>query len=360
MTTKNKEYQTHAQNPYTADQKLGVALVGLGAYSSEELGPALKETLHCYLAAVVTDHQTKRQEWKQTYNIKDENLFNYENFDLIGNNRDIDIVYIVLPNALHAEFAIRAAKAGKHVICEKPLATTVEDCKRIIDACSKAGVQLSMGYRLHFDPYNREMMRLGKNRPLGKVNRIIADDSMYMPDKNHWRLKRELAGGGPLMNNGIYCVQAAQFITGEVPIAVMANYLNKTDPDKFESVEEGIQWQMEFASGTRAFCESSYNRNGNLLRAETDSGWFQLEPAYEYRNLKGLTLEGQMNFPELNQQAVQLDDFAICIKNNEPSRVPGEMGLRDMDIIEAIYKSADTGEKIPLHLEEFEYLNKFI
>jgi predicted dehydrogenase len=213
-----------------------------------------------------------------------------------------------------------------------------------------------VGYRLHFDLFNKEMMRLGQNKVFGEVQRVIADDSMDVGKKDQWRLDHALAGGGPLMNNGIYCVQAAIYITGELPVAVKAAFDPVTDPKKFDSVEEGISWEMDFASGKKALCKSSYSRNGNLLRAEAVSGWFELEPAYEYKGLKGRTSKGPMDFGTENQQAKQMDDFALCIKNGKVSIVPGEMGMRDVEILEAIYRSARTGKKEALDLHVFEDL----
>jgi predicted dehydrogenase len=158
------------------------------------------------------------------------------------------------------------------------------------------------------------------------------------------------------MNNGIYCVQAALFITGELPVAVKAAFAPKNNPAMFETVEEGITWEMYFASGKVARCESSYVKDANLLRADAQNGWFQLEPAYEYKDLQGKTSGGEMNFPAINQQAAQMDDFALCIKQGRESRVSGEMGLRDMEIIAAIYESARTGKKIGLNLEAYQDL----
>ena len=138
------------------NNKLGLVLVGLGTYSTGELAPALEETAHCYLAGVVSGDQGKCEQWKQQHNLKDQNIYSYETFDRIKDNPEIDIVYVVLPNSMHKEFVIRAARAGKHVITEKPMATSVEDCQEMIDACRNAGVMLSIGYRLHFDPFNQE------------------------------------------------------------------------------------------------------------------------------------------------------------------------------------------------------------
>ena len=155
-------------------EKLGIALVGLGTYSTEELGPALKETVNCYLAGVVSGDAQKRLQWKTKHELKDENVLTYDNFDNIAECQDIDIVYVALPNAMHAQYVMRAAKAGKHVISEKPMATTIDDCRKMIEACKDAGVRLSLGYRLHFDPFNQEMMRLGQNELLGPIKKIVA------------------------------------------------------------------------------------------------------------------------------------------------------------------------------------------
>jgi predicted dehydrogenase len=336
-------------------EKLGVALVGLGRYSEGQLGPALKETKHCYLAGVVSGDAEKCEEWRTKYDLKDQSLYSYDNFDTIAGNDDIDIVYVVLPNAMHAEYVVRAAQAGKHVICEKPMATSVEDCRKMLDACQKANVKLSIGYRLHFDRFNKEMMRLGQDLVFGPVEKIILDDSMKM-EEWEWRLDCALAGGGPLMNNGVYCVQAAIYITGELPLSVSAEFMPVTRPSLFKTVEEGIRWDMEFPGGKNAMCESSYAKDGNLMRAEALRGWFQLEPAYEYEGLKGHTSEGPMKFESINQQAAQMDDFALCIKENSDSKLPGEMGMRDVEIMMAIYESARSGKRIKLNMEPYQRL----
>jgi predicted dehydrogenase len=327
-----------------AKDKLGIALVGLGEYSKGQLGPALKETQHCYLAGIVTGSQEKAEKWQQEYELSYTNVYNYSNFDEIADNSDIDIVYIVLPNAMHEEFVIRAAKAGKHIICEKPMAITVEQCDRMIAACREAGVMLSIGYRLHFEPFNQEMMRLGREKVFGDVQKLKADNGMS--DVKGWRLDKQLAGGGPLMDVGIYCVQGCRYTLGKEPIAVRAQEGPKNDPEKFKTVEESLTWQMEFADGTIAECKTSYSEGMNLLRAEAANGWFELSPSYEYEGLKGKTSEGEMNFPQVNQQARQMDDFALAVKENRPTPVPGEMGRQDVKILQAIYKAMESGERV--------------
>jgi len=326
--------------------KLGIALVGLGDYSENQLAPALKKTQHCYLAGIVTGTPAKIDTWKGKYNIPDRNVYNYQNFDNIKDNPDIDIVYVVLPNALHAEYVIRAAKAGKHVICEKPMAVTVEECDRMIAACKEAGKLLSIGYRLHFEPYNQEMMRIGKEKRFGDMVRLTAE--IGMEDSKGWRLDKKLAGGGPLMNLGIYCVQGCRYTTGMEPIAVTAKEAAKTRPDEFKTVEEGLSWVLEFPDNIKAACTTSYSKKMNKLRAEAQNGWAELSPAYEYSGIKGETSKGKMNFPEVTQQSLQMDDFAQAIKNNRPSPVPGEMGKQDLNILMAIYKAMETGQRVEI------------
>ncbi len=333
---------------FPPDRKLGIALVGLGGYSEGQLAPALQQTKLCRLAGIVTGTPEKASTWKTKYNIPDKNVYSYETFDQIANNPDIDIIYVVLPNALHAEYVIKAAQAGKHVICEKPLATSVEDCKRMIDACNQANKKLSVGYRLHFEPHNQEMMRLGQKEVFGPLKKIYADNGFRIGDPKQWRLNQALSGGGPLMDVGIYCVQGVIYTKGQNPVSVTAKFHEKTDLERFKEVEQGIDWQMQFADGTSADCKTSYAEGYGRLRAEAAKGWFELNPAYGYGGLKGETSRGPMDVPNVPQQAFQMDDFADCIINNKPTRVPGEMGMRDVEILYAIYRAAETGQKVRL------------
>ncbi|MCC9166804.1 Gfo/Idh/MocA family protein [Pontibacter harenae] len=344
--TENQQQDGEVVQNNNSNRKLGIALVGLGSYSKGQLAPALQETEDCYLAGIVTGTPSKIQEWKDEYAIPDKNIYNYENFDMIKDNPDIDIVYVVLPNAMHAEYTIRAANAGKHVICEKPMATSVEDCKRMIEACSRNNVKLSIGYRLHFEPHNKRVMELGQKQVFGPVRKMQAEDSFVIGSPDVWRLDKELSGGGPLMDLGIYCVQGATYTVGEAPIAVKAQFGEVTKPEYFDEVEETITWQLEFPNGAVADCRSSYNEQAGYLSGEAENGWWRLEPAYSYSGIDGETSEGDMNFPQVNQQARQMDDFARVVLNNGQTPVPGEMGMRDVTVLLAIYEAARTGQKV--------------
>ena len=326
--------------------KLGIALVGLGNYATNQLAPALQQTEHCYVAGIVTGTPSKIDTWKSKYSIPDANVYNYQTFDSIKNNPDIDIVYVVLPNSMHAEYVIRAANAGKHVISEKPMAMNVKECDDMIAACKKAGKMLSVGYRLHFEPFNLEMARLGTKKVYGNVKKMSAGFGFVAGDPNQWRLKKPLSGGGPLVDLGIYCIQGFCYTTGLDPISVTAQEGPKTDPQKFNGIEQSLTWQMEMPGGIICEGKTSYNDNFNFLRAEAEKGIFELTSAFNYNGQRGNTPEGAMNFPQVNQQAKQMDDFALAIKNNRPTPVPGEMGKRDVRIIAAIYEAMNTGKKV--------------
>jgi len=325
--------------------KLGVALVGLGSYSTYELAPALMETKKCYLAGIVTGTPSKEKIWADKYNLLQKNIYNYQNFDTIISNPDIDIIYVVLPVSMHREYVIRAAGAGKHVISEKPMAIGVRDCEEMITACKKVNRKFSIGYRLRFEPYTKEMMRLGQQKVYGKLLKIdCANGFIYGGDPNAWRLKKAMAGGGGLMDMGVYCIQGARYVTGEEPIYVTARE-EKTKPELFKEVDETIYFDLEFPSGCVANGISSYNMNLNHLKVKAEKGDFELSQAYRYGGMEGKTPAGPMNFPQINQQAAQMDDFADCIIQNKNTIVPGEMGMQDINIVEAIYRSIASGKR---------------
>jgi len=332
--------------------KLGVALVGLGTYSTYELAPSLMETEYCRLAAIVTGTPSKEKEWMDKYNIPKENVYNYENFDSIKDNDDVDIVYVVLPNSMHADFSIRAAKAGKHVICEKPMAVTVKECDDIINACASANVKLSVGYRLHSEPYTQEVKRMVKEKTFGEVQYVSAE-AAYFSDQypDQWRLNKALSGGGALMNMGVYAIQSAIYGVGMNPISVTAQEFS-TRPAYFKDTDETITAQLEFPNGAFGNVFTSHNVNVNRMYVSCTNGWFELDPANNYGPLKGRTSAGnEIKFPHKRQQALQMDDFAKHILKGEVNRVPGEMGKRDMIIVEAIYQSIkEKGRKVSLDL----------
>jgi predicted dehydrogenase len=334
-------------NAMPQEKKLGVALVGLGSYSTHQLAPALQQTSKCFLAGIVTGTPEKAAKWKAQFNLSDQNMYTYETFDRIIENKNIDIVYVVLPNSMHHEFVIRAAKAGKHVICEKPISVSVKQAEEMIAACKKSNVRLFVGYRLHFEPFNMEAARVGQKKEFGKVKIIETSMGFKIGDPTQWRLKKSLAGGGAMMDVGIYAIQGARYSTGEEPIAVTAQEY-KTDPVKFKEVDETIFWQMEFPSGAVSHSSTSYASSTERLFISAENGWLELRPAFGYGPIAGKTSKGILNLPIVNHQQQQLDAMAACILENKETDATGEEGLKDMKIIEAIYRSIETGRRVTL------------
>jgi len=329
-------------------RKLGFALVGLGSLNTTQIAPAIQHTTNCRLAGIVTGTPAKAERWKKQYNVPDANIYNYDNMEKMADNPDIDVVYVVTPNALHAESAIKAARAGKHVLCEKPMEVSPEKCQAMIDACKKAGRLLAIGYRCQFEPFHLECKRLAQEKVFGAVKTIEAGFAWTPGDPTQWRLNRALSGGGPLVDVGIYALQTARFVTGEEPVSLAATTTN-TNPDKFKDIEESITFQLKFPSGVVANCSSSYAANFNKFTVTAEKGSFGMNPAYNYGGNRGSRSDGQeMRFPNINQFAAEMDDFAQCILNNKPSKVSGEEGLRDVKIIAAIYEAAKTGKEVKL------------
>ena len=336
--------------PQKDEKKLGVALVGLGSYAKNQLAVGLENAKNCYLAGIVTGTPAKAEEWAKKYNIPAKGIYNYQNFDEIVNNKDIDIVYVVTPNSLHREFVVRAAKAGKHVMCEKPMATSVADCEAMIKACQDAGVQLGIGYRLHFEPFTQEIMRLGQKKVFGDVRFVQTNFGFTIGDPTQWRLKKALAGGGPLMDVGIYCVQASRYVTGEEPLWVTAQFGPVTDKERFKEVEESVSWQMQFPGGAMVNGFTSYKSNIEQLYVSANKGSFQLSPAYSYGPLKGKTHEGDLKMPVVHHQTIMMEGICQALLETKtfPKHIDGYEGLRDMKILMAILEAATTGKRISL------------
>jgi predicted dehydrogenase len=335
---------TSAHTP--ADRQLRVALVGLGSYAAR-VARAMKDCKLAKLVGGVTGTPEKVEKWIAEHGLEKANFYNYQNYDDLKNNPNIDAVYVCLPNAMHHEFVIRAAKAGKHVICEKPMSVTVKEAEEMIAACKKANVKLYLGYRLHFEPHTRELIRLRQSGELGKIMHVNTYDGFRIGDPTQWRLRKNLAGGGALMDVGVYCINGARYATGEEPVWITAQE-SKTDPVKFKEVDETITFQMGFPSGAIASCATTYNFNNfERLYVIGEKGFVDMSPAFGYGPIKGRTRNGDMNLDTSKMhQTWQMDGLADCILNGTPDpNMTGEEGLKDMKVIEAIYKSIAAGGK---------------
>lgn len=330
--------------------KLGVALVGLGYYSTDLLAPALQQTKNCYLAGIVTGTPSKAENWKRQYNIPDKNIYNYQNFDTIANNPDIDVVYIVLPPSMHHEYVIRAANAGKHVWCEKPMALTATECQEMIEACNKNKRSLAIGYRLQHEPNTQEYRRIVNNKLLGNVQKLDCAAGYRDNRTDHWKQKKEM-GGGVLYDMGVYSIQGARLGTGMEPVAIVSAQTSTTRPEIYKNgLDETTTATLEFPGGVLANIKTSFGENINFLNVVCEKGEIKMAPYQSYAGLKGSSPLGTINFSyEVPwQQAKQMDDDALTIMQKKPMLIPGEEGLRDIRIVEAIYQSARTGSRVVL------------
>jgi glucose-fructose oxidoreductase len=330
--------------------KLGVALVGLGYYSTDLLAPALQQTSNCYLAGIVTGTPSKAEAWKEKYKIPDKNIYNYQNFDSIANNPDIDVIYIVLPPSMHHEYVLRAAKAGKHVWCEKPMAMTARECQEMIDACRKNKRSLAIGYRLHHEPNTQEYRRIVSNKLLGKVKKVEAAAGYRDTRTNHWKQTKSL-GGGALYDMGVYAIQGARLGTGMEPLSVLSAEISTTRPEIYKNgLDETVVASLEFPGGVLADIKTSFGENINYLNINCEKGEIKFSPYSGYSGLKGSSPLGEIRFPYQVpwQQAKQMDDDALAIMQSKDVIVPGEEGLRDIKVVEAIFKSAAMKQKIDI------------
>jgi predicted dehydrogenase len=331
---------------------LRVAIMGLGSYGTR-VADAMQSCTKARLVGAISGTPSKLKDWQSKYAIPEKNCYNYQNFDSLKSNPDIDAVYIITPNALHHDQVIRVAKAGKGVICEKPMAINAKEGQEMIDACKKANVKLLVGYRMHFEPKTLEIIRMRKEGELGKPLFFQGLSGFTIGDPTQWRLNKKLSGGGSLMDIGIYSINGSRYMIGEDPVWVTAEE-TKTHPEKFaEGVDETIQFQLGFPGGAVASCLSTYNMN-NLDRffLTAEKGFAELLPATGYGPIKGRTNKGELTQPHVTHQTVQMDEMAGIILEGKQPVVPinGEEAVKDLKIIDAIYLAVKTGRKVDLKL----------
>jgi len=330
---------------------LRIAIMGLGSYGTR-VAEAMQHCKKAKLTGVISGTPSKITAWQSKYQIPAKNCYNYENFDNIKNNPDIDAVYVITPNGLHHDEVIRVAKAGKHVICEKPMTLNARLAQEMIDACKQANVKLLVGYRMHFEPHTLEIIHMRKAVNFGKILFFQGLSGFTIGDPTQWRLNKKLSGGGSLMDIGIYSVNGSRYMTGEDPVWVTAQE-TKDDPVKFkEGVDETMQFQLGFPGGAVASCLSTYSMN-NLDRffLNGQNGFAELNPATGYGPIRGLTNKGKLNAPDVTHQTVQMEEMADIILQGKQPIVPadGYEALKDLKIIDAIYEAAKTGKKIALN-----------
>ena len=343
--------------PQPQEDRVGYALLGLGELTLEELIPALLTSERSRLAALVTDDPEKGAAFARAYGLTEADVYTYDDFERLGERDDVQAVYIVLPNSLHREYTERAAKIGKHVLCEKPLADSVEAAEAMVSACKNAGVLLMTAYRCQYTPHHWALREAAQGGRLGAVKLIDTANGQSEKNEGQWRLKRKLAGGGSLPDVGLYCLNTARFVTGEEPYEVFAYSHSTPNDPRFTEVEETVSFILRFPSGVIANCLTSYGtRISRYLRVMGETGFGHMDPAYDYEGLQldiglGDRVERAV-IPHYDQFALEIDHFSVCIREGRAPFTPGEEGLQDQRLMAALYRSAEEGR--PVQVERLE------
>jgi predicted dehydrogenase len=334
------------------DRKIGYCMIGLGRISMDHFMPGLLNSKNSRLTGLVSGHRDKALAQAAKYGVPESSIYSYETMDQIKNNPAIDAVYVALPNSMHAEYTIRSARAGKHVLCEKPMATSVADAQAMIKACQDAHKKLMIAYRCHYEPTNLRAMQLIREGRIGKVMAIESANG-FKERAGEWRLDRKLAGGGPLMDMGVYSLNACRYLTGEEPVDFKA-YSSTIDHDgRFDTVEENVSWTMKFPSGVVASCNTSYGAPMNgFYRVHGSMGYLYAEPAFSYEGLhltalfydpaggKPTTLDEPNTSRDPSQFTAEADYFSDCILQDKTPKTAGEEGLLDTQYMSNIYESS--------------------
>ncbi|MDF7813661.1 Gfo/Idh/MocA family oxidoreductase [Hymenobacter sp. YC55] len=343
--------------PMPPDKRVGYALVGLGHLTLEEILPAFGECKKSKPVALVSGSPEKLKKVAQQYGIKPESCYGYENYDKLKDNPEVQVIYIVLPNSMHAEYTVRGAQAGKHILCEKPMASSSAECQLMIDACKKANKKLMVAYRIQYEPYNRLVRDMIRDNKFGKTKYIQTQNSQSSANPNHWRHKKDLAGGGSLPDIGLYCLNTSRFLLGTEPTEVFAYSYSTPGNPLFKEVEEHMSWQMRFPDGIIVDSITHYNtHDSRYYRVNSERGWLHLDNAYAYTGQRLQTshaegpakMQNQITIESKNQFATEMDHFSECVMNDKPPHTPGEEGLQDHRIMEAIYQSAREGKPVKL------------
>lgn len=341
------------QLPEAPGERMRWAVVGLGTFAVGQVLPEFGSAHHSRMTAFVSGNPEKARDLGARYGVS--RFYTYDDYDRIADDPEIDCVYIVLPVGLHAEYTIRALDAGKHVLCEKPMASTSTECERMIAAARRNDRRLGVAYRVHFEPNNRHVQNRIANGDIGTMRFVSADHGFnanpeYPPHK--WRLEKALAGGGSMYDIGIYGLNTSLMMLGDDrPLSVTAHYSTPADDPRFSEVEGGLEYRLHMASGISVAGSSSYCWNPYVSRQRyfgSDAS-FEMQPAttyYDNRIVMGGGGQPPREYSAGNagtQFAAQLDGFSLAAREGREHLTPGEMGLRDIALIEAMYRSADAG-----------------
>ena len=357
MMAKTEMQSGPPPSPLAPGRRLGFAIVGLGELALQQVLPAFGRCKFARPTALVSGDPAKAAKVAEQYGIGREHLYDYKTFDRIADDPGVDVVYIILPNGMHPEYTARAAKAGKHVLCEKPMANTSAECEEMISACDRAKRLLMIAYRCQYEPNNRELIRLARSGEFGPIRLIEAVNGQDQGRPDQWRHDKALAGGGSLPDVGIYCLNAARYVTGEEPIQVTAQISTDTSDPRFKQVEDRVNFQLRFPSGVLASCQSYYSAHeSRRCRVISERGWVDLDPAFAYHGIKMKTshargeaeITAEIRRAEKDQFALEMDHMAERVARGEKPHTPGEEGLQDIRLIEAIYRAAREARPVDL------------
>ena len=342
-----------APQPAPPGEQMRWAIVGLGSFAINQVIPGFADARQSRMTAFVSGNPAKARDLGARHGVS--RFYDYANYDTMKDNAEIDCVYIVLPVGLHAEYTVRALEAGKHVLCEKPMASTSAECERMVAAAKANGRQLGVAYRVHFEPTNREAQRRIKAGELGAIRAVqnahgFNANPQFPPHK--WRLEKALAGGGSMFDIGVYGLNTSlMMLEGDNPVSVAAVYAYPKDDPRFAEVEGGIEWRMAMAGGTTVSGSSSYSYSPYVSRQHylgADAS-IEMQPATTYDDNNIVMAGGGQPRREIgagnpmSQFAAQIDGFSEAARAGRAHLTPGEMGLRDIRLIEAMYRSADAG-----------------
>ena len=345
------------QSQTASPEKVRYAVVGLGFFASYVI-PRIQASSHSKVTALISSDNTKSLEWSKKYRIPEKNLYRYEDLSWIANNDDIDAVYIATPVGTHAQFALEALRAGKHVIVEKTMAGSVQEAEAMIAAAKTNNRKLMVAYRARYEPYNQQAIKFARDKTFGKVTSITAHKGFMIGDKlgkGNWRTNRKLASGGALVDIGIYSIQACRYIAGAEPVEVFAFQHSPVLDSRFAEVEESLSFMLKFPDGLLATGSASWNYNlQNYYRVGAEQGNYVLDPATSNQNLR-LTvntrqprISSERFLRNIDQIDAQFGHFSDCILNDKAPLTPGEEGLKDLVVIEALYRSVSLGQPVSI------------
>jgi predicted dehydrogenase len=341
--------------PEPVKRKVGWAIVGLGKLAIKEVMPAFQEAKLSEPVALVSGHPEKARKIAEVYGLDPNNIYDYQSYDRVASNNRVEAIYIILPNNMHEEYTLRGLKAGKHVLCEKPLSVTVEESERMVAAAKQANKKLMTAYRLHYEPMNLKVMELCRQKAIGELKTFSAANCQDVQAPNI-RLSKQL-GGGPVGDLGVYCINAARYVFNEEPREVTAFAQQPSNDPRFREVPESVAFTLRYPSGAIAHCECSFgSARSEQYRVLGAKGYIEMDPAFGYQGLRLFLKQGsadqgdeqlnELRIKPINQFAAEMDHFSECILNNQTPRTPGEMGLADMRIITAIHEAMRSGKVV--------------